>query len=346
MPIVTQPSFANSLPGFQPRRWLTGGHAQTLAGNFLPRTNLLPPPEARFINVSDQQVSDKDGAQTQVLCHCHWQPEGVRQTAMTVVIVHGLEGSSDSQYVLGTGSKVWLEGMNVVRMNMRNCGGTEKLTPTLYHSGLSGDVGAVVRELTEKDGLKKIGLVGYSMGGNLVMKLAGEWGTAAPPEVKVAVGVSPAMDLAASADALHHLKNRMYEWKFLFKLRQRFLRKVKLFPDRYDAKYAEGLKSLRHFDDVITARYSGFTGADDYYARASSSRIAEHIATPSLVIHSTDDPFIIMAAETREKLLTNPQVALLESEHGGHCAFLADANGYDGRWAEKISVQFLKQHAL
>ncbi|MCU1285887.1 MAG: Alpha/beta hydrolase [Acidobacteriales bacterium] len=283
-----------------------------------------------------------------MLCHCHWQPGERKQNALTVVIVHGLEGSSESQYVLGTGSKAWLTGMNVVRMNMRNCGGTEELTPTLYHSGLSMDVGAVTRALIEQDHLRHIALVGYSMGGNLVLKLAGEWGqrsgSEGPPSELIAVaGISPAMDLAPSADALHDLQNRMYEWKFMRGLRNRFRRKAALFPDRYDLTYLENLRTIRQFDNEITARYSGFTGADDYYTRASSSRVAEFISVPALVIHSTDDPFIRMMPETRAKLVANPHVSFIETQHGGHCAFLADANGYDGRWAEKQVIGFFER---
>jgi predicted alpha/beta-fold hydrolase len=324
---------------FVPRRGFRNAHAQTLAGNFLPRTNILPAPEERLFQVEEE---------AQVLCHCHWQPGDRRQNALTVVIVHGLEGSSESQYVLGTGSKAWRAGMNVVRMNMRNCGGTEELTPTLYHSGLSMDVGAVARTLVEQDSLKHIALVGYSMGGNLVMKLAGEWGRGlneqrAPKELIAVAGVSPAMDLAPSADALHDLQNRMYEWKFMRGLRNRFRRKAALFPDRYDLRYLQNLRTIREFDDQITARYSGFTSADDYYTRSSSSRSAEFIAVPALVIHSTDDPFIRMMPETRAKLLANPHVTFIETEHGGHCAFLADANGYDGRWAEKQVIEFFEK---
>ena len=136
-----------------------------------------------------------------MLCHCHWQPQ--RAGAMTVVIVHGLEGSSDSQYVIGTGSKAWAAGMNVVRMNMRNCGNTEHLGPTLYNSSMSADVGSIAKTLIAEDGLQKLAFIGYSMGGNLVLKLLGEWGAGAPPQVKAGVGVSPAVDLAPSADALH-----------------------------------------------------------------------------------------------------------------------------------------------
>ncbi len=324
---------------FVPRRGLRNRHAQTLAGNFLPRTNILPDPQERVFNVHPEE-----GAQ--VLCHCHWQPEDRKQNVLTVIIVHGLEGSSESKYVIGTGNKAWARGMNVVRMNMRNCGGTEQLSPTLYHSGMSDDVGAVTRTLIEHDGLKRIALVGFSMGGNLVMKLAGEWGRKqnAPKELVAVAGVSPAMDLAPSADALHELQNRIYEWKFLRGLRRRFRRKAELFPDRYDLAHVEGSRTIRDFDHQVTARYSGFTSADDYYTRASSSRVAEFISVPALVIHSTDDPFIRMLPQTRAKLIANPNVTYVETSHGGHCAFIAESNGYagsnDGRWAERTVIEF------
>src|SRR5450432_4249062 len=153
-----------TFPAFVPRRYLSNRHLMTLAGNFLPRVSGLLEPEERLFQV------DEDA---QVLCHCHWQPEPAQRG--TVIIVHGLEGSSDSQYVIGTGSKAWLAGMNVVRMNMRNCGGTERLGPTLYNSSMSSDLGVVAQTLIAEDGLQKLALVGYSMGGNLMLKLLGEW---------------------------------------------------------------------------------------------------------------------------------------------------------------------------
>jgi uncharacterized protein len=317
---------------FRPRRPFTNGHAQTIAGNYLRRRNLLPPPEERLFNVEDG---------VQVLCHCHWQAE--RQTAITVVIVHGLEGSSDSQYVIGTGSKAWSAGMNVVRMNMRNCGDTEHLGPTLYNSSMSADVGAITKTLIADDGLQKMAFVGYSMGGNLVLKLLGEWGSEAPCEVMAGVGVSPAMDLAPSADALHDLTNRIYEWKFLRGLSRRVRRKAELYPGRYDVGHLEGMRSLRDFDDQITARYSGFRDANDYYARAASSKVIDRIAVPTLIMHALDDPFIRVLPATRERLLHNPHITYIETRHGGHCAFLAAPNGYDGRWAERQAIAFFRR---
>jgi predicted alpha/beta-fold hydrolase len=317
---------------FTPRRGLRGGHLQTIAGNFLPRRNGLPNGEDRAFSVEDE---------AQVVCRCHWQPD--REKRLTVIIVHGLEGSVESQYVIGTGTKAWEAGMNVVRMNMRNCGGTEALTPTLYHSGLSADVGAVAKTLIEQDSLQRVALVGYSMGGNLVLKLAGDWGGEAPRQLRAVAAVSPAMDLAESADAMHTPANWVYEQRFLINLRRRVGYKAKLFPGRYDLARLRGVRSIREFDEKVTAHYCGFTGADDYYYRASSARVLERIAVPTLVLHALDDPFIRVTADTRAKLSANPNIRYIETAHGGHCAFLAEPNGYDGRWAERTAIEFFRE---
>jgi predicted alpha/beta-fold hydrolase len=319
---------------FQPRRGLRGGHRQTLAGNFLPRKNRLPQPEERLFSVEPE---------VQVLCHCHWQQD--RRSHATLIIVHGLEGSSDSQYVVGTGNKAWAVGMNVVRLNMRNCGGTEELAPTLYNSGMSADVGSVVKSLIDEDGLESIVLAGFSMGGNLVLKLAGEWGERAPLHLKAVAAVSPAIDLGISATALHEPKNRIYEYKFLYGLHQRMKRKAQLFPQRYQPYELFSIRTLRDFDDQITARHGGFNGADDYYYRAASARVIDRVAVPTLIVHSLDDPFIRLSDETRGKILANGNIRYVEAAHGGHCAFLADPVGYDGRWAERKIVEFATEFA-
>jgi uncharacterized protein len=319
---------------FEPRRWLRTGHLQTLAGNFLKRPNGLPEPEERLFQVEDD---------VQVLCHCHWQLEAVRHGRMTLMLVHGLEGSSSSGYVLGTGAKAWARGWNVVRMNIRNCGGTERLTPTLYHSGLSGDIRAVIATLIEQDRLERVGVAGFSMGGNQVLKCIGEWGAEAPQNLVGAVAVSPAADLSLSADAIHLPSNRMYEWWFMRGLRARLRRKAELFPGRYDVRLLAKANSIRNFDEYITAKYMGFEGAEDYYTKASSSRVLDRIAIPTLVIHAADDPFIKLSSSTIAKLEANRNIRFVYTKHGGHCAFLAEPNGYDGRWAEKQIVEFLEQ---
>src|ERR1022692_3353738 len=183
---------------------------QTVASFLIPRRLRLPPAEARLIEVEPG---------VRVLCHCHWQQD--REAAFTAIIVHGLEGSSESEYMLGIAQKGLAAGMNVVRMNQRNCGGTNALAPTLYHSGRSPDIAAVAHNLIAQDHISRLALAGYSMGGNLVLKLAGEWGSSGPREFRAVAAVSPAVDLAASADALHAPSNRLYESYFLWNLRRR-----------------------------------------------------------------------------------------------------------------------------
>ncbi len=320
------------LTGFVPRRQLTNGHLQTIVGNFLPRPPLNVPCEA-------EEVLVDPGDGSRVLCHCHWQPEPVRAGRLTAVLVHGLEGSSNSRYILGIAARAWAAGCNVVRMNMRNCGNTDTLTPTLYNSSQSGDVGAVVEHFARRFGLECVALVGYSMGGNLVLKLAGEWGNRRPLCAVAAVG--PAVDLAASADALHEPANRIYEWHFLRGLMRRFRRKAELYPGIYTTTRVGPIRSLRSFDDRIVARYCGFRDADDYYYRAASARVADRIAVPTLILRALDDPFIRLLRETRAALAANPHVTLLETAHGGHCAWLSCDPGNEIHWAEATAMRFL-----
>ena len=317
-----------------PRRGLRGGHVQTVASFLLPRRFNLPAPEARFIEVAPG---------IQVLCQCHWQAD--RTKPLTIIIVHGLEGSSESQYALGVTEKALAAGMNVIRYNQRNCGGTDALAPVLYHSGLSDDVAAVAREIMQRDHVSQLALVGFSMGGNLVLKLAGEWGAQAnsPPQFRAVAACCPAMDLAASADALHETSNRLYELFFLFSLRRRMIRKASLFPGHFDAGRMRGMRSLRDFDHQITAYYCGFSGADDYYARSSASNVVDKIAVPTLIVHAANDPFVRILPETRRKIAANPNITFIEAQDGGHCAFVGSRNGGGaGFWAESEMVNFLR----
>jgi predicted alpha/beta-fold hydrolase len=321
---------------FRARRWLGGGHVQTIASFLMPRRIHLPAAEERLVEVAPG---------IKVRCWCHWQPN--RAEAMTLIVVHGLEGSSESQYMTGVARNGLAAGMNVVLMNQRNCGGMDHFAPTLYNSSLSADVAAVAKSVIENDSVSRFALVGFSMGGNLVLKLAGEWGKDHPAQFRAVAAVCPAMDLAASADALHEPANRIYEWYFLMQLFRRLRGKAKVFPDHFDLQRLRGVTSLRLFDDQVTAHYCGFTGADDYYQRAAAANVVDQIAVPALIIHATNDPFIRVQPETMERIASNPNITYIETGDGGHCAFLGepDGNGYDGRWAEREVVDFVKHVA-
>src|ERR1700734_2212858 len=177
---------------FRPHPRLRNGLLMAVVSAFWPRAfPRLPAAAHRLFEVEQG---------TQVRGECNWQED--RRAHSTLVLLHGLEGSSDSGYMLGCAEKATVAGFNVVRLNQRNCGGTEHLTPTLYHSGRSGDLRAVVLELIEQDRLPEIFFAGYSMGGNLVLKMAGEFGEAGPKELRGVVAVAPCLDLAACANAL------------------------------------------------------------------------------------------------------------------------------------------------
>ena len=181
------------------------------------------------------------------------------------------------------------------------------------------------------------------MGGNLVLKLAGEWGSAGPRQFRAVAAVCPAINLAASADALHLPSNRLYEQYFLWKLSRRLRTKARLFPGAFDTSRLRGIRSLREFDDRITAFYCGFTGADDYYDRSAAAHVIDRIAVPTFILNAANDPFIRILPETRRKILDNPHITFVETEDGGHCSYLADPNGSnDGRWAESQIVEFLR----
>jgi uncharacterized protein len=326
---------------FRPRRWLRGGHVQTIASFLLPRRIHLPPAEERLVEVAPG---------VKVRCLGYWQSaQKEKERALTLIVVHGLEGSTDSQYMLGLARHGLDAGMNVVLMNQRNCGGMDHCAPTLYNSSLSGDVAAVARNVIETDGVSRLALAGFSMGGNLVLKLAGEWGSDAPTQFRAVAAVCPAIDLAASADALHEPPNRIYELYFLMQLFRRLRRKARLFPAQFDASRLHGVSSVREFDDRITAYYCGFDNADDYYARAAAANVIERISAPALIIHAANDPFIRLQPETLRKIAANPNITYIESEDGGHCAFVGEQNGDgkndDGRWAERQVVEFLRQFA-
>ena len=324
------------LTTFVPRRGLSNGHLQTIVGNFLPRPALR-------IDTSEEEVEVDPQDGSRVLCHCHWQPEQVRAGRLTLILVHGLEGSSSSRYIQGVTALAWEAGFNVVRMNMRNCCDTESLTPTLYHSGLSGDVGAVIEHFTARFGLERVALVGYSMGGNLVLKLAGEWGSRLP--LAAVATVCPVIDLAPGSDALHEPANRVYEYRFLRGLMRRYRRKAALYPERYGAHVIQvprSVRSLREFDDKIVAPCCDFRDADDYYHRVAAARVVDRITVPTLILVAKDDPFIRLLPETRAHLLANPHISFIETDHGGHCAFISRDRRPDIHWAEVTIIRYLQ----
>jgi len=318
-------------PPFEPNYFLRSGHAMTIAAAFWRRRFALPAAEDRLFRVDPW---------SQILGHCHWQV-GKRPDAPVIVIVHGLEGSSDSNYVRGIGEKAFARGYHVVRLNQRNCGGTEALTPTLYNSGMSADYRAVLEELTSVDGFREIFFAGYSMGGNLVTKMAGEFGAAVPAELRGICAVCPSWDLAACADALERRENYLYQYRFVSGLMSRYERKSKLFPERYGQARGLGkIRTVREFDDAITAPSAGFRDAEDYYERSSAKNVLEQLRVPVLLIVAEDDPFVPYVSFLAARVENNPWIRFEAPLHGGHCAFISRHRGTERFWAEQRVVEF------
>jgi predicted alpha/beta-fold hydrolase len=312
-------------------RW-GGSHRMTVYAwakrRVFPR---LPEPEARYFDVTPN---------TRVLAECFWQREPRRHPS--ILALHGLEGSSRVHYMRGLADKALAAGFNAILLNQRNCGGTEHLAPGLYHSGLTHDADFVIRELVSRDGLPSIGVIGYSLGGNLALKLAGDYGTDAPPQLAGVCAVSPTMDLGLCVRALERRSNFIYQWNFVRNLKRRMRRKASIAPGSFDLAPLARVRTVRAFDEAYTAPHHGFRDADDYYYRASALRVASRIAVPALIIASDNDPFVPWEQFRAPEIAGNPHVSVIITRDGGHCAFVAESrDGYDGYWAEQRALTFI-----
>jgi uncharacterized protein len=319
---------------FVPRPSLCGGHRMTLYSWGNPRDfPRLPAPTRRYFDVAP-------GAR--VVADCHWQADRWERT--TLIALHGLNGSSDAHYMRGLAAKAFARGLNVVRLNQRNCGDTEHLADGLFHSGLTADAAHVVHELTAVDGLRAIAVAGYSLGGNLALKLAGEYGAHAPAALTAVAAVSPIIEISECTRALERPSNALYQWNFVRDLKRRMRRKDAVRPGRFDLTRLASIKTVRQFDETYTAPYFGFRDAEDYYHRASAMRVIDRIRVPALVITAEDDPFVPSQPFHDPRVTGNAWIDLRVLPHGGHCGFVGPRSATDdGYWAENQIVDFVSR---
>ena len=291
-------------PAFDP--FFRNAHLATIAANFWKRNLTFPSSPTVFETEHDVKVM----AMTS-------QPAG--PPIGTLVALHGLEGSHNSGYLQSLAQAALTAGLAVHRLNMRGCGGTEALSRTLYHAGLTADLRAILPRLQPP-----VFLAGFSLGGNVVLKLLGELGDEARGLVTAAAACSVPIDLEACCRQMMKPENRIYERRFVRSLKGRYLRRAAEYPDVYKTAGLDQIRTVMEFDDSITAPYFGFGDAERYYATQSSQHVLERIAVPVLMIQAQDDPLIPYPVYERQSAFQrNPYLRLVATQHGGHVGFIA-----------------------
>lgn len=322
---------------FTPHPLLKNAHLMTIVPGMIPRGY-------RDVQGTVERVFTMDG-DNRILAHCTFKYSA--NANPTVILVHGLEGSSQSSYMRGLARKALAAGMNVVRLNLRNCGGTAHLTKTLYNAGLSGDVLAVAKQLRDVDGCENIFAVGYSLGGNIVLKAAAE-ASETKEGCQLLAGVcavSPSIDLALSVVALARGINRIYELRFLGGLKEKIRMRNKLSPGVYDVGRLKLIDTIYDFDDTYTAPHSGYGTADNYYRTASALPLLDAIRIPTFIITAQDDPIVPFESFCSDKI-NNRFIRLLAPEHGGHGGFYSSMPSYAHSTGMSTNDRFWVEHRV
>jgi len=318
-----------SADGFCPPRWLRGSHRQTLAGYWLRRLLRWP------LSAEDLVVESAPGVR--LLLRATWQP-GPREVSPALVVVHGLGGSDASAYVVSTGRLAFARGFHVVRLNMRGCGDGEELSPLLYNAGLDADLVAVLEAVTRV--VPRVAVVGFSLGANLTLLALGRRRVRIPNGLTGAVAVCPPLDLSACASALEARGNGVYQRYFMQMLAEGYRRRSRARPDVFSAGREVGLRTVREYDERITAPFGGFESAADYYTRSSAGPWLAAIDHPALVLAAADDPMIPLDSVARWPL--SPHVRREITPTGGHVGFVAPSTAPGWFWAAERAVGFLE----
>lgn len=262
--------------------------------------------------------------------------------ARVVVISHGLEGSAARPYVRGMARALARRGFDVLAWHYRGCSGEPNRQRCSYHSGATGDLDLVVRHALGR-GYAQAALVGFSLGGNLTLKYAGERGPDLDDRVRAAVVFSTPLDLAAAVDHIDAVAPAVYRRRFLTSLREKVRQKAAQFPDLLDGHDPDQILTLRQFDDAFTAPINGFRDAADYYARSSSNPFLRALTRPTLLVSAADDPFLPAACYPVEVARRHRYLHLAVPRHGGHVGFVQFRQNGE-YWSEQRAADFLGRH--
>lgn len=314
---------------FLPPRWVAGPHAQTLLARIL-----RPAPEARY---QRERLETPDGDFLDV----DWGPRP-DDDAPIVFILHGLEGSSQRRYVRNLGKELTDRGMQAVAVNFRGCSGEPNRALHFYHSGETGDPSWLIEQIQQRHPHRKVGAAGFSLGGNVMLKMLGERDDGGAGLVDAAAAMSVPYDLAAGCALLEEsFMGRAYSGYFLRSLRRKVEGKSKALSERIDLDAARSASTIRVFDDLVTAPLNGFRDAAEYYAECSSNRFLKGIRVPTLLLHSVDDPFLPPTAVPRGEVEESASVQLVLHERGGHVGFLEGSPRAPRFWGEEAMASFL-----
>lgn len=316
---------------FRPLPFLGNAHVQTVLGALWQG----PPLDGR---AAERQVLLDDGDRLAVQVH---EPRRRRSGGPTAILVHGLGGSHRSGYVQRTARLLLRFGVRVARLDLRGCGRGLRLARRSYNAGCSADVRAVAAALHREEPASPLLLIGFSLGGNIVLKLAGEAAADPVPGLACVAAVAPPIDLERCSELIAEPRNRFYERHFVRDLVVLARQRQRCFPDSPCVRFPRRL-SLLTFDDLYTAPQGGFAGALDYYRRSSSLSLIPRITVPTLILTARDDPFV--AAELFDALKAPAPVEVRVAPRGGHLGFL----GWDGaggvRWAERYVADWVMDH--
>lgn len=288
-------------------------HLATIAGNFWSR------PASEDTHPLEPVIYDTEPG---VRVLVHQQKTRLAEPKGHLLIIHGLEGSSSSGYVRSLSHDALHAGFHVHRFNMRSCGGTLHLALSNYHSGQTADALAVIHKIRQNSTLP-VFLAGFSLGGNVALKLAGELGDRGPEVLSGVVAVSTPIDLEACARRIDHPSNVVYQRRFLIALKRRIRERHLQAPDQYTLEHLNKVRSIYDFDDFYTARLFQFGRAADYYRTQSARNFLERIRVPALLIQAQDDPMIPFEVYDLPVFRENPALTLLTTAHGGHVGFIA-----------------------
>jgi predicted alpha/beta-fold hydrolase len=315
---------------FSPHPWLAGGHRQTILGYACRRRLGWPLPA--------EDLVVEAGEDARLLLRATWQP-GSREARPALLVVHGLGGSDRSAYSLSIGRLAFARGWHVLRMNLRGAGEGEALCPRLYNAGLDTDVLVAVRAAARAS--PRVCVVGFSLGASIALLALGRRHDLLPPALEAVVGICPPLDLAACAAALERPGNRLYQGYFLRNLRAAYGRRQRLRPDLYEAGRERGIRTIREYDEAITAFYGGYRSADDYYARSSAGPWLPSIERRALILAAADDPLVPVESVTRWPLPSSGLVVREVPSTGGHVGFVGRTRAPGFFWVAERALDFL-----